>query len=208
MDINDCLSSYKSEEPVNRRLAEYSKGKEDYALEALYFQFGRYLLISSSREDSQVPCNLQGIWNKDRHAAWGSDLHTNINLQMNYWPAEPLAMSESAMPLIRFIKNCSKNGAEVVRNMYGMNGWTVHHNSDIWCSASPVGEKTGNPQWANWCMGGGWLSLHLYEHYRFTADNDYLREIAYPLMKGAGEFLMDWLVEKDGKYITAPLDFS
>ena len=170
----------------------------------LYFQFGRYLLISCSREDSEVPCNLQGIWNKDRHPAWGSDIHTNINVQMNYWPAEPLAMSENAMPLVRFIGNCAVNGAEVVKNLYDMKGWTVHHNSDIWCAAGPVGEKDGDPVWANYVMAGPWLCSHLYEHFLFTWDKEYLAKTAYPLMKGCGDFIMDWLVERDGKYITAP----
>lgn len=203
LEINGNASSV-LEKPLDIRLQEYSRGGEDFALEALYFNFGRYLLISSSRENSPVPCNLQGIWNKDRQPAWGSDLHTNINLQMNYWPAEPLSMSELALPLINFIKDCSVNGREVVKNMYGMRGWTIHHNSDIWAAASPVGNKAGNPQWANWAMGGGWLCLHLYEHYLFSGDRAYLAATAYPLMKGAGDFLMDWLVEKDGKYITVP----
>ena len=186
------------------RLADYAAGGKDPYLETLYFQFGRYLLISSSREDSEVPCNLQGIWCKDRHPAWGSDIHTNINVQMNYWPAEPLGLSSCAVPLMEFIGNCSVAGAEVVRNMYGMKGWTVHHNSDIWCAANPVGDKAGNPTWANYVMAGPWLCTHLYEHYLFTGDEAFLRETAYPLMKGSAEFLMDWLVEKDGHYITSP----
>lgn len=204
LDINGSLSFDPGNKTVDERLAEYSKGAKDPALEMLYLQFGRYLLISCSREDSEVPCNLQGIWCKDRHPAWGSDIHTNINVQMNYWPAEPLAMSENVMPLVRFIGNCSVNGAQIVRNIYGMNGWTVHHNSDIWSAAGPVGEKQGDPTWANWAMGGPWLCSHLYEHFLFTQDKDYLARTAYPLMKGCGDFVMDWLVEKDGKYITAP----
>ena len=189
---------------TDERLKAYAAGASDPYLETLYFQFGRYLLISSSREDSEVPCNLQGIWCKDRHPAWGSDLHTNINVQMNYWPAEPLGLSASAIPLMEFIRNCSVAGEQVVRNMYGMNGWTVHHNSDIWCAANPVGEKAGSPSWANFVMAGPWLCTHLYEHYLFTGDVKFLAETAYPLMKGSAEFLMDWLVEKDGKYITSP----
>ena len=189
---------------TDRRLADYAAGGEDPYLETLYFQFGRYLLISSSREDSEVPCNLQGIWCKDRQPAWGSDLHTNINVQMNYWPAEPLGLSASALPLMEFIKNSSVAGYEVVRNMYGMKGWTVHHNSDIWCAANPVGDKSGSPSWANYVMAGPWLCTHLYEHYLFTGDKAFLEETAYPLLKGSAEFLMDWLIEKDGKYITSP----
>ncbi len=189
---------------TDERLKAYASGASDPYLETLYFQFGRYLLISSSREDSEVPCNLQGIWSKDRHPAWGADLHTNINVQMNYWPAEPLGLSQSALPLMEFIKNCSVAGEKVVSSMYGMKGWTVHHNSDIWCAANPVGEKAGSPSWANFAMAGPWLCTHLYEHYLFTGDIHFLSETAYPLMKGSADFLMDWLVEKDGKYITSP----
>lgn len=203
-EVNGSLALDPSGRTVDERLEAYSKGAEDPALEALYFQFGRYLHIACSREDSEVPCNLQGLWCKDRHPAWGSDLHTNINLQMNYWPAEPLALGENVAPLVRFIEGCAVNGAEVVRNMYGMKGWTVHHNSDIWCAAAPVGEKRGSPLWANWAMGGPWLCRHLYERYLFGMDKDYLASTAYPLMKGCGDFVMDWLVEKDGKYVTAP----
>ena len=189
---------------TDKRLEAYAAGAEDLYLETLYFQFGRYLLISSSREDSEVPCNLQGLWCKDRHPAWGSDLHTNINVQMNYWPAEPLGLSQTALPLIEFIKNSSVAGAEIVKNMYNMGGWTVHHNSDIWCAANPVGDKAGSPSWANYVMAGPWLCTHLYEHYLFTEDKAYLAGTAYPLLKGSAEFLMDWLIEKDGKYITSP----
>lgn len=204
LDVNGSLAYVPGNKTVDARLKEYSEGAKDPGLEMLYFQFGRYLLISCSREGSEVPCNLQGIWNKDRHPAWGSDIHTNINVQMNYWPAEPLAMSENAMPLVRFIGNCAVNGAEVVKNLYDMKGWTVHHNSDIWCAAGPVGEKDGDPVWANYVMAGPWLCSHLYEHFLFSWDKEYLAKTAYPLMKGCGDFIMDWLVERDGKYITAP----
>ena len=192
-----------AEMTTDRRLARYAEGAADPGLEMMYFRFGRYLLISSSRADG-VPANLQGIWCADRFPAWGSDYTTNINLQMNYWPAEPLAMSDLTAPLLRFIKDASVNGAQIARNLYGMRGWTVHHNSDIWGAANPVGEKEGDPMWANWSMGGAWLSQHLFEHYRFTLGEDYLRNTAYPLMKGAAEFLLDWLIEKDGEFITAP----
>lgn len=204
LDVNGSLAYVPGNKTVDARLKDYSEGAKDPGLEMLYFQFGRYLLISCSREDSEVPCNLQGIWNKDRHPAWGSDIHTNINVQMNYWPAEPLAMSDNAMPLVRFIGNCAVNGAEVVKNLYDMKGWTVHHNSDIWCAAGPVGEKDGDPVWANYVMAGPWLCSHLYEHFLFTWDKEYLAKTAYPLMKGCGDFILDWLVERDGKYITAP----
>lgn len=189
--------------PLDERLKQYAEGKQDPNLEMMYFQFGRYLLISSSRADG-VPANLQGIWNENRWPAWGSEYTTNINLQMNYWPAEPLAMSDLTQPLINFIKDCSVTGAEMAKNLYNMKGWTIHHNSDIWATSNPVGEKEGDPKWANWALGSGWLCQHLFEHYRFTQDKDYLADTAYPLMKGAAEFCMDWVVEKDGYYITAP----
>ena len=203
LDVNGALDVEDSR-PVDRRLADYAAGGTDFGLEAMYFQFGRYLLISSSREDSPAPANLQGIWCKDRRPAWGCDLHTNINVQMNYWPAEPLGLSATTAPLSDQIRACSVNGAKVARNLYGMRGWVVHHNTDIWACANPVGEKTGSPSWACWAMGGAWLCRHLYDHYLYTCDEQYLRDFAYPLMKGCAEFLQDWLVEKDGEYVTVP----
>ena len=203
LDINGTLCSEDSR-PVDKRLKDYAFGGTDYGLETMYFQFGRYLLISSSREDSPVPANLQGIWCKDRHPAWGADLHTNINLQMNYWPAEPLGLSSITAPLSDQIKACSVNGEKVARNLYGMRGWVLHHNTDIWASANAVGEKNGSPSWACWTMGGAWLCRHLYDHYLYTCDEEYLRDFAYPLMKSCAEFLQDWLVEKDGEYVTVP----
>ena len=199
-----CSSAAATDASVPARVAAYDVEKGDPLLEMQYFQFGRYLLISSSREDSEVPCNLQGIWNKDRRPAWGSDLHTNINVQMNYWPAEPLGLGELTKPFLDYVGHWAVNGAGTVRDFYGMGGWTVHHTSDIWARTNPVGNKKGSPSWANWAMGGGWVCQHVYDHYLFTQDKDWLRETGYPLMKGAGEFLMDWLIEKDGEYITAP----
>lgn len=199
-----CSSAAVTDTSIPARVAAYDVEKGDPLLEMQYFQFGRYLLISSSREDSEVPCNLQGIWNKDRRPAWGSDLHTNINVQMNYWPAEPLGLGELTKPFLDYVGHWAVNGAGTVRDFYGMGGWTVHHTSDIWARTNPVGNKKGSPSWANWAMGGGWVCQHVYDHYLFTQDKDWLRETGYPLMKGAGEFLMDWLIEKDGEYITAP----
>jgi len=189
--------------PTDERLSAYSKGNVDPALEALYFQFGRYLLISSSRPGG-VPANLQGVWNKNQRPSWGSNYTTNINLQMNYWPAEVLGLSELTQPLLNFIGNLSVTGKEIAKNFYNMNGWAVHHNSDIWAHANPVGHQKGDPKWANWALGSPWLSQHLFEHYRFTLDKNFLREKAYPLMKGAAAFCKDWLIEKNGYLITAP----
>ena len=202
VDLNLGMSDA-SKQPTDARLAGYKKGTVDPGLEALYFQFGRYLLISCSRPGG-IAANLQGVWNKDQRPSWGSNYTTNINLQMNYWPAEPLNLSELTEPLIHQIQNLSITGTEVAKNYYRMSGWAVHHNSDIWAHANPVGHKQGDPKWANWSLGSPWLSQHLYEHYRFTMDKKFLTDIAYPLMKGAVDFCKDWLIEKDGYLITAP----
>lgn len=189
--------------PINERLLRYKNGEPDAALEELYFQFGRYLLISCSRPGG-IPANLQGIWNPLLRPSWRSNFTTNINLQMNYWPAEMTNLSEMTEPLISHIKKLAANGTATAKNYYNMDGWAVHHNSDMWAQTNPVGEGNGDPKWANWSLGSPWLSQHLYEHYRFTSDKVYLRDVAYPLMKGAAEFCLDWLVEKDGLLVTAP----
>ncbi|MCD8102182.1 MAG: glycoside hydrolase family 95 protein [Alistipes sp.] len=186
--------------PTDRRLEEYAQGAQDPGLEALYFQFGRYLLISSSRPGG-VPANLQGIWNHNPRPSWGSNYTTNINVQMNYWPAAMLNMTEMELPLIDQIERWAENGREAARNFYGARGWTIHHNSDIWASATPV---QGDPKYANWSLGAPWLCQHLWWHYQYTADRDYLQSRAYPLMKEAALFCDDWLVEKDGYWVTAP----
>jgi alpha-L-fucosidase 2 len=189
--------------PANQRLELYRKGNADPALEELYFQFGRYLLISCSRPGGTA-ANLQGIWNKEIRPSWRSNYTTNINLQMNYWPAEVCNLSEMAEPLIRQIEHMAINGAATAKNYYDMNGWAAHHNSDIWAQTNPVGEGNGDPKWANWAMGSPWLSQHLYEHYRFTGNKKFLRDTAYPIMKSAALFCLNWLVEKDGHLVTAP----
>lgn len=188
---------------TDERLKHYKEGADDPHLEELYFQFGRYLLISSSRKGG-LPANLQGIWNKDIRPAWRSNYTTNINTQMNYWPAEITNLSELTEPLIEQIKRWADNGQHTAKNFYRMGGWALHHNSDIWAQTNPVGEKKGDPKWANWSLGSPWMCQHLYEHYRYSADKNFLRETAYPLMKGAAEFCLDWLVEKDGYLVTAP----
>jgi len=189
--------------PTDQRLADYKNGADDPSLEMLYFNFGRYLLISSSRPGG-LPANLQGIWNGNIRPSWGSNYTTNINLQMNYWPAEILNLSECATPLFDQIERLSINGKAIAKNFYNCSGWAVHHNSDIWALANPVGEGVGDPKWANWALGSPWLCQHLFEHYRYTGDTKFLKEKAYPLMKGAADFCMDWLVEHDGKLVTAP----
>lgn len=189
--------------PINERLEAYMRGAPDFALEELFFQYGRYLLICSSRPGG-FPANLQGIWNNLLRPSWRSNYTTNINLQMNYWPALPANMTEMNTPLIDHIKRMAKNGTATAKNYYNMRGWAAHHNSDMWGQTNPVGEGNGDPKWANWSLGSPWLSQHLYEHYKFTADKKYLQQTAYPLMKSAAEFCLDWLVERNGVLVTAP----
>ena len=191
--------------PMDERLIRYARGKADPSLESLYFQFGRYLLISSSRPGG-VPANLQGIWNPIMRPPWSSNYTININTEMNYWLAEQTNLSELHTPLTNWIGSVAATGKETAKNFYGMSGWAAHHNSDVWGLSNPVGDKgKGDPSWANWSMGGAWLSQHLWEHYAFTGDKNYLKNHAYPLMKGAAEFCNDWLVkDATGFWITSP----
>ncbi len=191
--------------PTDERLQRYAEGRADPDLEALYFNFGRYLLISSSRT-ANVPANLQGIWNPYMRPPWSSNYTTNINAEENYWPAENTNLSEMHQPLLGFIGQLAKTGAVTARTFYGAGGWSVAHNSDIWAMTNPVGDfGKGDPVWANWNMGGAWLSTHLWEHFAFTQDRNYLRQQAYPLMKGAARFCLTWLVpDANGKLITSP----
>ncbi len=193
--------------PTDERLKRYAEGYEDKNLEILYFQYGRYLLISSSRTPG-VPANLQGIWNPYLRPPWSSNYTTNINAEENYWLAETCNLSELHQPLLSFINNVASTGAVTAKNFYGVErGWVACHNSDIWAMSNPVGDfGKGDPVWANWNMGGTWLSTHLWEHFMFTQDLDFLRKEGYPLMKGAAEFCLDWLVkDKTGQYlVTSP----
>jgi alpha-L-fucosidase 2 len=190
---------------TDERLLRYAEGSEDKYLEQLYFQFGRYLLISSSRTN-EVPANLQGLWNPYIRPPWSSNYTVNINLEENYWLAENANLSELHAPLLTFIENVSKTGAATAKTFYGVDGWAVGHNSDIWAMSNPVGDfGQGDPVWANWNMGGAWLSTHLWEHYVFTRDVDFLRDKGYPLMKGAAQFCLKWLTEnKNGHLVTSP----
>jgi alpha-L-fucosidase 2 len=191
--------------PTDQRLKRYATGEEDKNLEVLYFQFGRYLLISSSRTEG-VPANLQGLWNPYLRPPWSSNYTMNINLEENYWPAEVTNLSELHLPLLSFIDNLSQTGKITAQNFYGVSGWTAAHNSDIWAMSNPVGDfGQGHPSWANWNMGGAWLSTHLWEHFSYTQDLNYLRDFAYPKMYGAAKFCLDWLVEDaEGHFITSP----
>lgn len=186
--------------PTNERLEKVKEGIEDLSLIPLYFQYGRYLLIASSREGSQ-PANLQGIWNQDLRPAWSSNYTTNINVEMNYWPAEVCNLSECHEPLFKMIKEESETGKETAQKRYGCRGWTANHNIDLWRQAAPAG---GSTEWAYWPMAAAWLCSHLWEHYEFTRDKEFLKEM-YPVMKEAALFLLDWLIEdKDGYLVTCP----
>ncbi|MEO3407851.1 glycoside hydrolase family 95 protein [Mucilaginibacter sp. CAU 1740] len=205
LNLNNGKGNH-GELPTDKRLAEYNKNNgADPGLEALYFQYGRYLLISSSRT-KDVPANLQGIWNKELRAPWSSNYTSNINVQMNYWMAEDCNLSEMHTPLFQLIKGLSETGGEVAKSYYHAQGWVTHHNTDLWAMANPVGDfGKGEPKWANWAMGGDWLTRHLWEHYLYTGDKEFLKNTAYPLMKGAAEFTLDWLVpDGKGHLVTAP----
>ena len=182
-------------------------GGDSRLLETLYFQYGRYLLISSSRTP-EVPANLQGLWANKLYSPWRGNYTVNINLEENYWPAEVANLSEMTTPLWGFMQSLADNGRHVAHNYYGIDrGWCSSHNSDIWAMANPVGEKRESPEWSNWNMGGAWLSQALWEHYQFTQDENFLRQTAYPLLKGASEFCLDWLIDNPfvkGELITAP----
>jgi len=206
LQLNDTsLRNANAVLPTDIRLKNYTHGAYDPKFESLYFDFGRYLLISSSRPGGP-PANLQGIWNNELRAPWSSNYTININTQMNYWPAETTNLSEMHQPLLDWIKSLSITGKETARGFYGARGWTAHHNSDIWALSNPVGDfGAGDPSWANWGMSGDWLSRHLFEHYQFTGDKKFLKEYAYPIMKGAAEFSLDWLVDDGtGHLVTAP----
>jgi alpha-L-fucosidase 2 len=189
--------------PTDKRIVEY--GADDPRLVEQLFQYGRYLMIAGSRQGTQ-PTNLQGIWSHEVRPVWSCNYTLNINEQMNYWPAETCNLSECHEPLLRFIGELAENGKKTAEINYGCKGWTAHHNSDIWRQSAPPGDYGhGNPLWANWPMGGVWLCQHLWEHYAFTGDTDYLREKAYPVMKEAALFCLDWLIDDgQGRLITSP----
>ncbi|WP_232538798.1 glycoside hydrolase family 95 protein [Chitinophaga tropicalis] len=192
--------------PTDERLRRYTAGEQDPALETLYFQYGRYLLISCSRTPG-APANLQGIWNKELRAPWSSNYTININTQMNYWPAEVCNLMEMQQPLYQLIKELSVTGAYTARNFYNARGWVAHHNTDIWAISNPVGDLgKGDPQWANWMMGGNWLCQFLWQHYKYTGNEKFLRDTAYPILRSAATFCLDWLVEDPESHylVTAP----
>ena len=186
----DLGSSGRDTLPTNMRLLQFTDSPDDPSLIALYTQYGRYLMISASRKGTQ-PSNLQGIWNKDLKPAWGSKYTTNINAEMNYWPAEVSNLSECQEPLFKLVEECAETGVNVAREHYGAEGWVLHHNTDLWRGTAPINHSNHGM----WVSGSGWLSHHLWEHYLFTRDLDFLRERAYPIMRGAATFYSQYLVE-------------
>ncbi len=202
--VLDDNSAGASDLPTNERLKRMSDGSGETAdnkLMELYFNFGRYLMISGSRPGTQ-PLNLQGIWNKDMWPAWGSKFTVNINAEMNYWPAEKCNLSECHLPLFDLLERVRNNGRKMAAEMYGINkGYVCHHNTDIWGDCAP------QDKWIPatiWPMGGAWLALHVFEHYEYTGDIDFLRE-KYHLLKEAAEFFTEFLIEdKKGRLVTCP----
>lgn len=182
-----------------KRIAGFSQGN-DPALAALMFQYGRYLLISSSQPGGQ-PANLQGIWNHQLNAPWDGKYTININTEMNYWPAEVTNLSETHEPLFDLVQDLSVTGRETARTMYGCNGWVAHHNTDIWRVTGPVDKAF----YGTWPVGGAWLTTHLWQHYLYTGDKDFLRK-SYPAMKGAADFFLGYMIPhpKYGWKVTAP----
>ncbi len=202
------LPGAKDRRLTDQLLLDYTNGgDQSQYLEELYFQFGRYLLISSSRTKN-VPANLQGLWAPQLWSPWRGNYTVNINLEENYWPAFVANMAEMAEPLDGFIAGLAANGKYTAKNYYNIGeGWCSSHNSDIWAMTNPVGEKRESPEWSNWNLGGAWLVNTLWERYQFTQDKEYLRNVAYPLMSNAAQFCLRWLIEnpkQPGELITAP----
>ncbi|HUX56761.1 MAG TPA: glycoside hydrolase family 95 protein [Bacteroidales bacterium] len=187
--------------PTDQRLEDLKQGVNDPDLIALYFQYGRYLLISSSRPGN-LPSNLQGIWNYMLAAPWNSDYHTNINLQMNYWPAEVCNLSECHLPFFSFIESLVPSGKKTAREIYNCNGFAFHHTTDVWHWTVPIG-MVG---YGMWPLGGAWCTQHFMEHYRFTGDKDFLKDHTYPILKESCKFILDWLTidPRSGKLVSGP----
>ena len=187
--------------PTDRRLERVKNGETDLSLITLYFQYGRYLLMNSSRAPGVLPANLQGLWNEDMYAAWSSDFHTNINIQMNYWPAEVCNLSETVVPFSNFINALRVPGRVTASKTYNAKGWTMNHLTDPF-GRTAIADGVG---WGTFPIASAWLVLHQWEHYLFSGDKEYLKNEAYPAMMEAAEFIMSYLVEdKNGYLVTAP----
>ena len=197
----DLGSNHQAEKPTDVRLVELQDGATDPALSALYFQFGRYLLMGSSRPGT-LPANLQGIWNEHIDAPWNADYHININVQMNYWPAEVTNLSECHEPFFDMVDNLVERGRKTARDLYGARGWVAHHTTDAWWFTVPIGRTV----WGLWPLGGAWCCRHLFEHWRFTGDLEFLRQRAFPVMREAALFFLDYLTEdpETGRLVSGP----
>lgn len=191
--------------PTDIRMERYQQDTADHGLETLLYNYGRYLFISSSRPGG-IAANLQGKWNVDIQPAWSCNYTVNINFEMNYWASDKVGLGELNEPYVHQVSNMAKTGAYTARNFYKCHGWAAGHNSDIWATTNPVGNVgMGSPQWANWAMASPWLCQLIWDKYAYSLDKDYLKNTAYPIMKGAADFCLDWLVEdKDGYLITSP----
>jgi alpha-L-fucosidase 2 len=189
--------------PTDVRLQRIKEGIDDPDLAAKLFKYGRYLLIASSRQGTN-PANLQGIWNEHIEAPWNADYHLNINLQMNYWPAEVTNLSELHQPFFNYLDRVLERGKNTAKKQYGIKrGTMAHHTSDLWATPFMRAERA---YWGSWIHGGGWCAQHFWEHYRFTEDKEFLKNRAYPIIKGIAEFYLDWLVwdEKNGAWVSSP----
>ena len=190
--------------PTDVRLTRRAEGTPDEDLRVLAFMFGRYLLAASSRPGTE-PATLQGVWNSEIAPPWNSQYTLNINAEMNYWPAETTALPECHEPLLRLAQDLAQAGRPAARRIYGARGWTAHHNTDLWRVAVPVGKGLGDPMWAQWPMGGVWLSMHLAERWRFGRDQEFLADVALPVCLDAARFVLDLLVEDaEGTLVTSP----
>lgn len=200
IDIFDDNQKNTESFDIDKMLDDFKNDKENLSLIPIYFQFGRYLMISSSRENT-FPSNLQGIWNKDYQPAWDSKYTININTEMNYWPAEVCNLSECHLSLFNLLEKMYLSGKQVAKEMYGCNGFVAHHNTDIWGDCAPQGQYISSSQW---CLGAAWLCTHIYEHYLFTKDKEFLKKYYY-LMEESAKFIIDFLIfDNDGYLVTCP----
>jgi alpha-L-fucosidase 2 len=192
--------------PTDARLARVKEGAMDPGLAVLYFQYGRYLLMGSSRPPGRLPANLQGIWNEDMWAAWEADFHLNINLQMNYWPSGPCNLAETVGPLTNWLRELSERGRHSAQRLYGADGWVAFHATNPFGRTTPSGSNTSS-QFNNGALdplAGAWMAMTLWRHYEFTLDRGFLENEAYPVLKGAAEFLQDYLVDHEGQMVIVP----
>ncbi len=208
--VDFCISDIKLDDiPTNERIERLkkNKGATDNYLTQIFFQYGRYLLMGSSGGRATLPANLQGIWNKDMWAAWEADYHLNINLQMNYWPADVCNLSDAFEPLSNYVYRLAEKGKTTANKFIGSDGWMAHHATNIFGRTTPSGSNKASQVNNGYCfpLAGAWMSLSLWRHYQFIQDKNYLEETVYPVIQGASQFILDFLVENDkGELVTAP----